>query len=199
MPMNYTRTDIGRGQAAVPLSDGSTLIVTFSNVVSAGYGRSTTRNFTAGPDATFANELNLVQQRLDGSTDPYRGQTVTIAFNRPVFNLIVPISALSWPNTSDRYSDAVWVDPLPTSVVKGANVEGTGNPATPFWNINMTPNTTDGTTGPSTRATMTYSGGSAGLSSIKVHYFDAESGTGHAIQGISIRDLTMDVKKIGCP
>lgn len=196
---NFTRASATAGQANVVLSDGTTLGVSFSSVISAGY-TTDVRNMVAGAASVFPGNLALVQQRTDADNSTARGQKLTITFNRPVFNLVLPISSFSWPDTPTAYQDAAWVTPTPTGTpVNGSNVTGTGTSANPFRNIVSGPSTTVPYSGPTTTTTLTYSGGTTGISSVTVNYFDRQAGTGHAAAGLAILNMTFNAKKAGCP
>jgi len=181
------------------MSDGSPLTVTFSSAMSAGYTRSNTGNLLAGPGAAFPNALTLLQTRTDSNVSPTRGQTLTIGFSRPVFNLVLPVSCFSWPTSSTSYQDAAWVSPAPSSpAVKGSNVIGTGTQADPFRNPATGNSPGVPYSGPTTTATLTYSGGTAGISSVTVQYFDRLAGSDHSQQGIAILDFAFETTRTGC-
>ena len=195
---NYVRTNNTSGVATVNMSVGTPLTVTFGSVVSAGYTLAT-NNLQAGAASPFPGNLGLLQTRTDSNASSTRGQTLTITFGRPVFNLSLPLTSFSWPSSSTSYQDAAWVSPAPTNAANGSNVTGTGTPADPFRNPATGDNPPVPYSGPTTTTVLTYSGGSAGITSVTVHYFDRLSGSGHSNQGMAILNMSFEAKPVGCP
>jgi hypothetical protein len=194
---NYRRSSAAFGTANVTMSDGSTLGVTFTSTMTAGYSRDA-RNFVAGSASAFPGSLALVQVRNDGNNAVTRGQDVLIEFDRPVFNVVLPLSAFSYP--ANNYRDAAWVDPAPSAgtIVNGSNVTGNGTTGSPFRNPSSGSHLDIPYSGPTTRTTMTFGGGTAGLSSIKIHYLDFNTGTGHDPQGMAVENFSFEAKPVGC-
>ena len=80
---------------------------------------------------------------------------------------------------------ARYLGTTPEWIMTGRNPATGDNPAVPY-------------NGPTTTATVKYSGGTTGISTITLQYFDLLSGNNHIRQGMSILNFSITAKNVAC-
>lgn len=208
-PVNYTRgtganaTLAGAASVALPAVNGFTtgaVNVTFSSssLTSAATGGTyarDTRNFAA--DSTIAPGKFAIVQTVTGASvatqNPVRGQTVDIAFSRPVTGLSFRLEGITAGTT---YNDAVTLTTVTgaalaaTASSVGAQVAGNGTAANP-WRSNAE-NANQGTITAANSLVVTIPGT---ISSLRLRYnsWGGTTTTAQA-QGVFLGNMTFTTR-----